>query len=277
VRRICKVIGVTAQGYYAWLKRGESVRDARNRELETEIEEIHRESKCTYGSPRIYKALKEKQIRCSMNRVALLMQKSGIRAKAGRKFKVTTDSSRSNFKAPDLLERDFSVDAPNRKWVSDITYLWTAEGWLYLAVVIDLFSRKVVGWATSKRIRSSLVILAFERAVARRKPEPGLIMHSDQGSQYASKEYRRVLRDAQVLQSMGTRGDCFDNAVAESFFHSFKIEAIYGADIQTYREMEHVLFDYIERFYNKNRMHSYIEYLAPEKYEEVFFNNKKRA
>jgi len=205
------------------------------------------------------------------------MRDEELCAKAGRKFRATTDSGHDKPIAPDLVERRFSALAPNLVWVGDITYLWTAEGWLYLAVFIDLYSRKVVGWATGPRITSNLGRLAFMRAVARRRPPPGVIVHTDQGVQYASEAFRAALSDAKACQSMGSRGDCYDNAVAESFFHSFKVEAIHGSDIETRREMEVEAFEYIERFYNKRRKHSAIGLCSPEQFESGYLNNRKAA
>lgn len=205
------------------------------------------------------------------------MRQDCLRAKAGRKFRVTTDSLHDKPVAPDLVQRNFTAPTPNTVWVSDITYLWTEEGWLYLAVFIDLYSRMVVGWATGVRLQASLVTLAFARAVARRRPKAGLIVHSDQGVQYASEAFRQALTETHARQSMGSRGDCYDNAVAESFFHSFKIEAIYGSDIETRREMEYEVFDYIERFYNKKRKHSAIGLRSPEKFENGVIINQKAA
>ena len=176
-----------------------------------------------------------------------------------------------------MVKRNFTAPAPNQVWVGDITYLWTAEGWLYLAVFIDLYSRMVVGWATGTRLHASLVTLALARATVRRRPQPGLIVHTDQGSQYASDTFRYALKNVKALQSMGSRGDCYDNAVAESFFHSFKIEAIYGSDIVIRREMEYEVFDYIERFYNKKRKHSTIGLRSPEQFEKEVTIYKKAA
>lgn len=277
VSTLCRVLGVTFQGYYAWRGRPLSARTEANLHLSAKIRVIHAESKEAYGSPRVRDELLDQGVECGKHRVARLMHAEGLKAKAGRKFRVTTDSSHDKPVAPDLVQRDFRAKAPNVVWVGDITYLWTTEGWLYLAVFIDLYSRKVVGWATGTRLQASLVTLAFARAVARRRPAPGVIVHTDQGSQYASSAFRRALADAQARQSMGSRGDCYDNAVAESFFHSFKIEAVYGSDIETRREMEVEVFEYIERFYNKKRKHSAIGLRSPEQFENGETNNRKAA
>lgn len=277
VMRLCKVLGVTCQAYYLWKKRAVGMRQREDLDLSARIRVIHAESKRRYGSPRIHDALLDEGIRCGKNRVARLMRKEGIQGKAARKYKATTDSSHGKPVAPDLVNRDFSASASNKVWVGDMTYLWTSEGWLYLAVFIDLYSRMVVGWATATRMHSSLVTLAFARAVARRKPEAGLIVHTDQGSQYASEAFGNALTYNGARQSMGSKGDCYDNAVAESFFHSFKVEAIHGSDIETRREMEYEVFDYIELFYNRKRKHSAIELRSPEQFENGIINNRKAA
>ena len=265
---MCRVLGVSPQGYYQWRKRPLSARARQDIELSAKIRIVHAESKSTYGSPRIHDELRDQGIKCSRKRVVRLMQSEGVRAKAARKYRHTTDSAHTSPLAPDLVQRNFSTKKPNQVYVGDITYLWTPEGWLYLAVFIDLYSRMVVGWAIGTRLQASLATLALNRAIARRRPMPGLIVHTDQGSQYASKAFRKALQAVGAVQSMGSRGDCYDNAVAESFFHSLKIEAIYGADIETRREMEVEVFSYIERFYNKRRKHSTIGLLSPEQFEK---------
>jgi transposase InsO family protein len=277
VTMLCRVLGVTTQGYYTWLKEPVSTRNKEDAELSAKIRVIYADSKGRYGSPRIHDELVTEGKRCGKKRVARLMQAEGLKAKASRKFRVTTDSSHSKPIAPDLVQRNFTAAAPNKVWVGDITYLPTVEGWLYLAVFIDLYSRMVVGWAIGTRMQASLVTLAFARAVTRRRPEAGLIVHTDQGSQYASDAFRQVIADANARQSMGSRGDCYDNAVAESFFHSFKVEAIYGSDIETRWEMEYEVFYYIERFYNRKRKHSALGLRSPEQFEYGRLNNKKAA
>ena len=267
VEVFCRVLGVSRQGYYAWCKRRESPRSREDRRLAARGRIVHAESKSRYGSPRVHATLREEGIRCGEKRVARLMQVEGLRAKAGRKFKATTDSHHDRPLAPDLVRREFTAPAPNRVWVGDITYLWTAEGWLYLAVFIDLFSRRVVGWAVSTRITAHLVTLALARAIARRRPGAGLIVHTDRGAQYGAESYRRALAAIQALQSMGSTGDCYDNAACESFFHSFKVEAVHGEDLVTRREMEYEVFDYIEHFYNKKRKHSALGFRSPEQFE----------
>lgn len=274
---LCRVLGVTVSGYYAWWERPPSARQRQDQQLSAKIRVIHAETRESYGSPRIHDELRDQGVRCGRKRVERLMREEQLCAKAGRKFKATTDSRHDKPVAPDLVERRFVAPAPNRVWVGDITYLWTAEGWLYLAVFIDLYSRRVVGWATGPRITSNLVCLAFMRAVARRRPPPGIIVHTDQGVQYASEAFKAALAAANARQSMGSRGDCYDNAVAESFFHSFKVEAVHGSDIETRREMEVEVFEYIERFYNVKRKHSAIGLRSPEQFENGVTNNRKAA
>lgn len=277
VTLLCRVLGLSAQGYYAWRSRPMSVRAEADMNLSAKIRVIHAESKERYGSPRVHDELLDQGIPCGRKRVERLMRQESLRAKAGRKFRVTTDSSHDKPVAPDLVQRNFCAPSPNKIWVGDITYLWTAEGWLYLAVFIDLYSRMVVGWSIGTRLHASLVTLAFARAVVRRRPKSGLIVHTDQGTQYASEAFKNALADAHARQSMGSRGDCYDNAVAESFFHSFKVEAVYGSDIETRREMEYEAFEYIERFYNKKRKHSAIALRSPEQFENSETINRKAA
>ena len=195
------------------------------------------------------------------------MRKEGLKARGARKFRATTNSKHALPVAANVLERNFNPSAPNQVWASDITYLWTREGWLYLAVFLDLFSRRVVGWAVSKRIDTRLVSMAFLRAIARRSPAPGLLVHSDRGVQYASHEFRQLLSEHAARQSMSRKGNCWDNAVMESFFHSLKVEAIHGLDFQTRKEVEFEVFDYIERFYNPRRRHSKLGYISPMEFE----------
>jgi transposase InsO family protein len=263
------MLQVREQGYYAWRKRGASKRELENRRLSSEIRVVFAAKKQRYGSPRVYDELKSSGKHVGRKRVARLMRQEGLRAKAARKFRVTTDSSHSKAVAPNLVKQNFTVDAPNRVWVGDITYLWTKEGWMYLAVWIDLYSRMVVGWRLGTRLDATLVTLAFRNACIRRRPAPGLIVHTDRGIQYASDAFVRAVREVQALQSMSRKGCWWDNAVAESFFHSFKLEAIYGADIETRREMEYEVFDYIERFYNRERRHSATCRMSPFKFEEL--------
>jgi transposase InsO family protein len=263
------VLGVKEQGFYDWQKRPVSERAKRDAELTCEIRVLHADSRRRYGSPRIHKELKERGVACGEKRVARLMRQEGLRAKAARKFRVTTDSSHGRPVAPNLVQRRFRAPSPNQCWVGDITYLWTKEGWLYLAVFIDLFSRTVVGWSLGTQLETSLVTQAFANAVARRRPGSGIVVHTDQGVQYTSAAFLEALGAIGACQSMSRRGNCWDNAPAESFFHSLKVEAIYGEDIETRREMEYEVFEYIERFYNKRRKHSALGYCSPLQFEQL--------
>lgn len=268
VRLMCRVLGISEQGYYAWLKREPSRRSVEDRRLGAQIRMIFAESRCRYGSPRVHQELREQGTRCGKKRVERLMRVDHLRARGARKYRATTDSTHGKPVAPNLLDRQFTAAAPNTAWVGDITYLWTKEGWMYLAVFIDLYSRMVVGWKLGTRLTADLVTGAFERARLRRRPAPGLIVHTDQGSQYVADSFTAALRDVEARPSMSRRGNCWDNAVAESFFHSLKVEAIHGSDIETRREMEQEVFDYVERFYNAKRRHSSIGYRSPKAFEQ---------
>ena len=269
VTTLCRVLEVTRQGFYAWRTRKPSRRAVRDRQLSARIRVVHAESRRTYGSPRVHAELKAQGESVSRKHVERLMREEELQAKAARKFRATTDSKHGKAVAPNLLKQNFSVDTPNRVWVGDITYLWTAEGWLYLAVFLDLYSRMVVGWALGTRLDVSLVTTAFNRACVRRRPSPGLIVHTDRGSQYASDTFATLVKDFGALQSMSRKACCWDNAPAESFFHSLKIEAIYGVRFDSRRDMEHQVFDYVERFYNKSRRHSAVGLVSPREFEEM--------
>lgn len=235
--------------------------------LLSRIRSIHAESRQSYGRIRIERELRESGIRTSQKRVARLMNQASLRAKAARKFRITTRSAPNRVAAPNLLQRNFQAQAPNQVWVGDITYLWTKEGWMYLSVFLDLYSRSVVGWALSRSLTIDAVLLSLQKAIARRNPKPGLIVHTDRGVQYTAKALVGELKNIGARQSMSRRGDCWDNAVAESFFHSLKVEAIYGNTFETRRKIEYEVFDYIERFYNRKRRHSAVGYLAPLEFE----------
>lgn len=264
---MCRALKVSASGYYVWRSRPESEGSRSNRVLLMEIKAAHKRSKKRYGSPRIYHDLKAQGIKCGENRVARLMRAHGIRAKQARKFKATTDSKHELPVAENHLDRQFDVDQPNAAWVSDITYIWTKEGWLYLAVVIDLFSRQVVGWCARSHLDRSLVLEPLRNALRQRKPTSALIHHSDRGSQYASSDYQRLLTQAEILCSMSRKGNCWDNAPAESFFASLKAELVHGRRFRTRAEARSELFEYIEVWYNRKRLHSSLGYLSPVQYE----------
>lgn len=254
-------------GYYAWRKRPESGRQQENKQVVEQINIIHRQSRETYGSPRIYEDLKGKGILCSKNRVARLMKKYGIAAKRKRRFVVTTNSKHNLPVAENKLNQEFTTSRPNEKWVTDITYIWTKEGWLYLAVVLDLFSRKVVGWSMNSNMEKDLVMKALQMALQARKPEEGLLHHSDRGSQYACKDYQKLLTANKMHCSMSRKGNCYDNAVMESFFATLKQELVYHRQYQNQNEAKQDIFEYIEIWYNRKRRHSTLGYQSPEQYE----------
>jgi len=267
VSLMCSVLDVSRSGYYAWRGRSPSARARRDRELTAEIRSIHERSKQRYGSPRIREELVANETEVGRKRVARLMHEEGLSARAKRRFVKTTDSKHDLPIAPNLLKRNFFSSAPNKVWVGDITYLDTHQGWLYLAVLIDLFSRRVVGWAMSERIDTALVMSALNMAVAQRRPARGLIVHSDRGSQYASHEHRKALRGIGARCSMSRKGDCWDNAVAESFFASLRKELTNRVTFLTRDAARSQVFEYIEAFYNRARRHSTINYQSPVNFE----------
>ena len=232
-----------------------------------EIKESHKNSRRAYGSPRITEDLQAKGTKCSENRVARLMKTHGIVAKTAKKFKATTNSKHNLPVAPNLLNQDFVTEKPNTVWVTDITYISTMEGWLYLVVILDLYSRQVIGWAMSNRLTSGFVIKALYQAIGRRKPATGCLFHSDRGVQYASSDFRDVLKAYGFIQSMSRKGNCYDNAVAESFFHTLKTEHVYDYRYETRAEAMQSVFEYIEMFYNRQRRHSALGYRSPVSFE----------
>jgi len=265
---MCEVIKVSKSGFYRWMKRQREPLTKRERYLYIRILEAFEQSRQTYGSRRIYRTLKSWGVKCYENQVANIMRINGLKPKTKRKFKLTTDSRHSKNLAPNLLNRQFKVNEMNKVLVGDITYIWTKEGWLYLSTVIDLYSRRVVGWKVDNRITKELVISSLKDALMRRKPAKGMIFHSDRGSQYASDDFVEFLNANKVMQSMSRKGDCWDNAVAESFFKTIKSELVYWYKFKTRAEAELRIFDYIEIFYNKNRLHSANNYLSPIDYEK---------
>ena len=265
---MCEIFSVSKGGYYAWCKRDTSTREGKELRLLRAIEDVHLGSRGTYGSPRVFKVLKGLGHKVNKAKVERMMKKNGIRAKTKRKFRVTTDSKHNLPIAPNLLERNFSPIKPNQTWASDITYVWTREGWLFLAVIVDLFSRQVVGWSLDKTMTKELVLSSLRQAYFRRKPGSGLIFHSDRGSQYCSKEFRRQLKQYQILQSQSRKANCWDNAVIESFFHTLKTEAIYHEDFETREQAERFIFEWVEAFYNRERIHSTLNYMSPVAFEE---------
>jgi putative transposase len=267
VALLCRVLQVSRAGYYAWQKRPVAERTRQDRRLALEVSAIHTESRGRYGSPRVHAELRERGRRIARKRVARLMRAAGLRARAHRRFRCTTDSQHAMAIKGNLLARHFAVTAPNTGWVSDITYLWTLEGWLYLAIVLDLFSRRVVGWSLSERLERKLALDALGMALAERQPSSGMLHHSDRGSQYASQEYQQLLAHHGILSSMSGTGNCWDNAVAESFFATLKLELVYQTQWRTRAEARSAVFEYLELFYNRQRRHSALGYLCPNEFE----------
>lgn len=268
VRVMCDALDVSAAGYYAWRERPPGFARQRREALVGLIRGVHADVKARYGSPRIHAELAARGHDCCVNTVAKLMRDNDIRAKTARKFRHTTDSNHTLPVADNILDRQFDPEAPNEKWVADITYIPTREGWLYLAVVEDLYSRRVVGWSMGATMTSRLVVDALEMAVKRRLPDEGLLAHSDRGSQYASEHYQRLLGKLGIECSMSGVGQCWDNAPAESFFASLKKELVHDADFATRGEARAAIFEYIEIFYNNQRLHSSLGYVTPAAYEQ---------
>jgi transposase InsO family protein len=269
VRLQCEALGVSAAGYYAWRGRPASARQQRHDALLVEIRAIHAEFQARYGSPRVHAELAARGQDCCVNTVAKAMRDHGIRAKTAKKFRCTTDSDHGLPVAENLLGRQFDPGSPNEAWVADITYVPTREGWLYLAAVEDLYSRRVVGWSMAERLGSRLVVDALALAVDRRLPGEGLLAHSDRGSQYASDHYQGLLARHGITCSMSRRADCWDNAPMESFFASLKKELVHGADFATRAEARAAVVEYIEVFYNTRRRHSSLGYVSPAEYEQA--------
>ena len=267
VKRMCQLLGVTRSGYYGWRPEKRSLREKENLVLVEKIRSEFKTSRKTYGSPRIQVALQRKGVACGRHRVARLMRREGISPQKRHKWHpVTTQRQPGVIPAPNRLNQDFSASAVNQKWVSDFTYIDTAEGWLFLATVLDLFSRKVVGWAMSEQMNAALVETALRMAVQRRRPAGNLLHHSDQGSQYTSTAYQSSLSSANIQMSMSRVGNCYDNAVAESFFGTLKAECVTG-QFATHTLARSTIFEYIEVWYNRQRLHSTLGYLSPAEFE----------
>ena len=271
---MCDALEVSASGYYAWASRPDSPTQRRRRELLGAIEAVHAEVKQRYGSPRMAAELNARGHDCSENTVAKLMKSSGIKARMPRRFVRTTDSDHRLPVAPNVLDRDFEPSGPNASWCADITYVPTREGWLYLAVVEDLFSRMIVGWSMAATMESRLVVDALELALARRRPGTGLVAHSDRGSQYASDHYRSLLGRRGITCSMSRVAQCWDNAPVESFFASPKRELVHDERYTSRAEARASIFEYVEAFYNRVRLHSSLGYVSPAEYERA--HNPKR-
>ena len=269
---MCEVLEVSRSGFYAWRRRPESERAQRHRELVDEMQTIHRDRDMRiYGSPRMSRELGVRGYHVSENTVAKLMHDHGLRAASSSKFRVTTDSKHTLPVAENVLNREFEQAAPDRVWLADITYVWTREGWLYLACVLDTYSRRIVGWSMKERMTQDLVLDALRMALGRRRPDRAgnLVHHSDRGSQYASQAFQELLRAENITCSMSRQGNCWDNAMMESFFATLKKERIYLEDYATRAAARASVFDYIERFYNRRRRHSALGYLSPEQFEQA--------
>lgn len=265
---VCAVLEVSRSGYYAWLKRPQSARLARRDQLAVKIARTHQKNKRRYGSPRVFEALQIQGEKVCENTVASIMKERDIRARKKRKFvPSTTDSQHANPVAPNVLNREFDAELPNQKWVTDITFIPTQEGWLYLAAVIDLYSRKVVGWSMADHMRTSLVSDALNMAIVQRCPGKGLLHHSDRGVQYTSEDYMHLLQSHEMIPSMSRKGNCWDNAPMESFWATLKTELVNDEDYMTREQAQASIFEYIEVFYNRQRLHSSLGYKSPEAFE----------
>jgi putative transposase len=266
---LCKVMQVSRSGFYSWKKRKKSFRQQERDRLIPRVREIHKQTRGSYGARRISIELEEQGESCGRSKAGTLMRLAQVTAKQRKKFKATTDSKHTMPVAPNLLKREFTVAAPDRVYCSDITYVWTKEGWLYLAIVLDLFSRRVVGWSMSNRITKELAINALKMSTWRRRPQKGLVFHSDRGSQYCSSAFQKELKKHGMISSMSRKGDCWDNSVAESFFSTLKIEHVFDSVYRTREVARAEIIDYIEMFYNSKRRHSYLGYLSPMDFEKM--------
>jgi putative transposase len=269
VQRLCQVLEVSPSGYFAWRSRPASLRQREDLVLLAHIRSAFTLSNGTYGSPRMTRELQDEGLKVGRRRTARLMRENGLKARQKRRFKRTTDSQHGFPIAPNLLEQDFSAGRPNLKWNADISYVWTNEGWLYLAVVLDLFARRVVGWAVSDRLHQELALKALRKALAIRRPSAGLIHHADRGSQYCSTAYQAELRKHEIQISMSGKGNCFDNAVVETFFKTLKSELVWRTVFQTRAEAKDAIGRYIDGFYNPVRRHSTLDYVSPVQFERL--------
>lgn len=273
VERMSKALKVQKSSFYKWLEAKESARSLENKELTNTIKSIFSQSKSRYGSPKITQELRKRGIQSSRPRVARLMRLAGLRSIIRKKYRVCTTDSNHNYPvAPNLLERNFKAEGPAQVWVSDLTYVHTAAGWLYLTIVMDLFDRKIVGWALSKTMTTEDTIMAaWKMSLSNRPIGANLVFHSDRGIQYASNKFRKALKAKSAIQSMSRKGDCWDNAVAESFFKILKSEMVYHMDFQNRLQAKIEIFEFIEIWYNRQRIHSYLGYLSPEEFGNIYF------
>lgn len=270
VAALCRILGVTRQGYYAFASRGLSVRTRQEAELRTRVRQVYSDSDGRYGSPRVHQQLQQDGLFVGKRRIERAMRGMGLYARRPRCFRITTVADPSHPVQPNVLNRDFGASRPDQRWVTDISYVWTDEGWCYLAVILDLFSRAVVGWAIDTSLSTRLPLAALEMAVQRRNPQPGLLHHSDRGCQYTSAEYRSALDELGVTVSMSRRGNCWDNAVAESFFATIKTELVNRRRWSSRLELRSAVFEYVEVFYNRRRLHSSIGYKTPAEAEKIY-------
>jgi len=274
---LCSVLGVSSSGFYAWRKRPPSQRAKRDARLAVEVRLAHKRGRGTYGSPRVHRELKAHGHRVGKKRVERLMRQEGIQGRQKRRFRRTTDSNHTQPVAANVLARNFHAAAPNTAWVTDVTYVWTGEGWLYLAALLDLFSRRVVGWAASETNDRALALEALRRALSARRPATGLVHHSDRGSPYASDDYQTALSERGLVASMSRKGDCWDNAVAESFFATLRAELLDHEHYANRRTAIASIADYIDGFYNPVRRHSSIGYVSPVEFELKRFAREEAA
>ena len=274
IEMACAALDVSVSGFYAWKRRPASARQSDDMIMLAYIRSEFSSSNETYGSPRMHAELKESGLAIGLHRVARLMSENGLKARQKTRFKKTTDSDHGGLVAENVLDQDFTAEAPDQKWGVDISYVWTAEGWLYLAIVLDLFSRKIVGWHLSDRMKRGLAMDALRRAIVLRQPPAGLIHHSDRGSQYCSADYRRLLRDHGFVASMSGRGNCYDNAMVETVFKTIKSELVWRTAFATRDQASKAIGRYIEGFYNPRRRHSSLGYVSPAKFEATFRADK---
>lgn len=265
---MCRLLSVSRSGYHLWIKRKLSAREFENRRLLEVIVFHYKKSKRTYGLPRILAAIRRQGLNVNKKRVARLMRENNIKAKTKRRFKVTTVQNSKAAASENILNQNFTASSENKIWTGDITYLWTKEGWLYLAIVMDIYSRKIIGWSINSSLSTELVIRALMMALVHRNAKRGIIFHSDRGSQYTSSAFREILKNYGIVQSMSSTGNCYDNAITESFFHTLKTELTYWEKYQTREEAKRSIFEYIEINYNRRRLHSSLGYLSPVEFEE---------
>lgn len=274
--KLCKVLGVSTSGYYKWRTKEKSKMQERQEIIKEQIVRIFQENRKVYGSPRIANELHKNEVNVSETTVARYMKQLGLSAISPLHYVVTTDSKHTDLIYPNLLKRKFKSEFPNQIWVADITYIWTTEGWIYLASIMDLFSRKIIGWNIDTKLTKELVIVALERALTFRTPSKGLIHHSDRGSQYASKEYTKILHKNKIEISMSRKGDCYDNACIESFHASLKKELVYRVKFKSRKEAKLAVWTYISNFYNDKRSHSTLNYVSPNQFEELFETERRK-